>query len=106
MVLSSIKDFVIPTLQTIESLGSRASPDEVENEFYKRFAMNLDPLKDWNKITPNHNKQLWRDYCGSRVVYHYLKPNGYITIERHGNKGSIWELTKLGRMELQNRRAT
>ena len=73
MVLSKIKDFVCPTLEVLEALGGEASLKETEDAFYTRFASFLDPAKDWNQITLNHGKELWRDYCGSRVaerLYH------------------------------------
>ena len=102
MVLRKIRDFVCPTLQVLDALGGEASIEEVEDNFYRSFGNLLDPAKDWNQITPNHGKELWRDYCGSRVAYHYLRPEGYVTVERHGNKGSIYKLTSKGRMKLQS----
>jgi len=102
MVLSKIRDFVCPTLQVLEALGGEASVEEVEDNFYKRFGSLLDPSKDWNQITRNHGKELWRDYCGSRVAYHYLRPEGYIIVERHGSKGSTYKLTSNGRIKLQS----
>ena len=102
MVLSKIRDFVCPTLQVLEALGGEASVEEVEDDFYKGFGSLLDPSKDWNQITRNHGKELWRDYCGTRVAYHYLRPEGYITVERHGSKGSTYKLTSKGRTKLQS----
>ena len=72
MILSSIEDFVLPVLKLLDGLGGQAWLSEVEDEFYKRYAGNLDPAKDWHKKTHNHNKELWRDYCGSRGAYHHL----------------------------------
>jgi hypothetical protein len=103
MVLSKMKDFVGPTLQVLEALGGEASLKEIEDAFYKRFASFLDPSKDWNRITPNHGKEMWRDYCGSRVAYQYLRPEGYIGLERHPGKGPTYKLTAKGRAKLQSR---
>ena len=100
MVLTSISDFVIPVLQVLNSLGGKAWLSDIEDEFYKRFHNSLDPTKDWQQITGNHGKTLWQDYCGSRVAFHYLKPCGYISIERHGKRGSVWEITRLGQERL------
>lgn len=102
MVLTSVEDFVIPVLQTLNSLGGKAWLGDIEDEFYKRFHHFLDPGKDWQQITRNHGKPMWQDYCGSRVAFHYLKPSGYITIERHGKKGSVWEITRIGREKLHS----
>lgn len=101
MVLSKIKDFICPTLRVLEALGGEASIGEIEDSFYKRFSSYLDPSKDWNQ-TRNHGKELWRDYCGSRVTYHHLLPEGYIAVERHGNEGSTYKLTSKGRTKLQS----
>jgi hypothetical protein len=94
-------DFVIPVLKTLDSLGGRAWLSDIEQEFYQRYHSFLDPAIDWHKMTGNHNKQLWQDCCGSRVTYWQLKPNGYVTIERHGNRGSIWSITQLGREKIK-----
>jgi len=102
MVLSKIKDFICPTLQVLEELGGEASLKGIEDNFYKRFGRSLDPSKDWNEIRGNHGKALWRDYCGSRVAHYYLLPEGYITVEPHGNKGSTYRLTRGGRTKLQS----
>ena len=102
MVLREVKDFVCQTLQVLEELGGEASVKGVENNFYKRFGSLLDPSKDWKQTTPNHGKELWRDYCGTRVAYHYLRPEGYIIVERHGSKGSTYKLTPKGRMKLKS----
>lgn len=93
-------DFVIPVLKTLDSLGGSAWLSDVEQEFYQRFHSYLDPAIDWHRTTGNHNKELWRDCCGSRVIYWQLKPNGYITIERHGNRGSVLSITQLGREKI------
>ena len=102
MVLKKIIDFVCPTLQVLEELGGEASVKALEDSFYQRFGSLLDPSKDWNQITRNHGKELWRDYCGTRVAYHYLRPQGYITAESHGRKGSTYRLTSKGRAKLQS----
>jgi len=102
MVLSKIEDFVCPTLQVLEALGGEALLEEIESNFHDRFGISLDPSKDWNRITRNHGKELWRDYCGSRVAYHYLRPEGYITVERDPGKGSTYKLTSKGRARLQS----
>jgi hypothetical protein len=74
MILRTIEDFVIPALQSLDALNGEAWLVEVEDEFLRCFAGYLDPDQDWQQVTPNHNKPLRRDYCGSRVSYHYLKP--------------------------------
>jgi hypothetical protein len=96
-MLTNVKDFVIPVLKVLDSLDGRATLQQIEDAFYKRFAEELDPSKKWLDKTRNHGKELWRDYCGARVAYHYLRPKAYITIERHGNKGSIYMLTTRGK---------
>lgn len=96
MYLINIKDFIIPSLHSLENLGGKAWLSDVEDEFYKCYARYLSSEKDWQTTTPNHNKPLWRDYCGSRVAYHHLLPNAYITVERHGRKGSMWIITQSG----------
>ena len=96
-MLTTIMDFVIPVLQVLDSLGGSAAIRDLEEGFYKRFSKDLDPSKNWLEITRNHGKELWRDYCGARVAYRYLRPDDYITIERHGNRGSIYILTSKGR---------
>ena len=95
-------DFIVPTLETLVSLGGKAWLSEIEQEFYRRYHSLLDPDIDWNKTTRNHHKQLWQDCCGSRVAYWQLKPKGYISIENHGSKGSIWEITQLGAQLVSN----
>lgn len=102
MMLTKTKDFVCPTLQVLEELGGEASVKEIEDRFYKRFSGSLDPSKDWNQVTSNHGKELWRDYCGSRVAYYYLRPEGYITVEQHGSKGSTYRLTSKGNVKLES----
>lgn len=102
MVLSKVKDFVCPVLQILEELGGEASLEDIEDHFYRRFSNSLDTAKRWNEVRANHRKELWRDYCGSRVAYHYLVPEGYITVERHGRKGSTYKLTDKGRARLQS----
>lgn len=101
MILHSTKDFVIPTLSVLESLGGEAKLNEIEAAFLKRYASNLDPKIDWYKVTLNHNKALWADRCGSRVVFNYLKPEGYIVIENQVGRGSVWKLTDKGRAKLK-----
>ena len=102
MILRRIKDFVCPALEVIEELGGEASLKEIEEGFYRRFSGSLDPSKDWNEITPNHRKELWRDYCGSRVAYQHLRPEGYVTLEQRPGKGSTYKLTAEGRAKLQS----
>lgn len=102
MVLRKIKDFVCPVLQALEALGGEASLEQIEDYFYDRFGNALDPAKKWNQVTANHGKELWRDYCGSRVAHYYLLPEGYITVERRGSKGSTYKLTDKGRARLQS----
>jgi hypothetical protein len=99
-VLTNIKDFVCPTLITLESLGGRAWLSDIKEQFHRKFANQLDSSKDWKEIMGNHGEKRWEDYCGSRVYWQCLKPNGYVNVERHGKKGSIWELTNLGRMKV------
>ena len=106
MVLRRIKDFICPTLQVIEALGGEASLKEIEDAFYERFGQSLDPSRDWNQITPNHRKELWRDYCGSRVAYHHLRPEGYVTLEQCAGKGQTYRLTPEGRAKLDSCRST
>ena len=106
MTLKSIRDFVCPTLQVIEELGGEASLKEIEEGFHRRFSASLDPSKDWNQVTPNHGKELWRDYCGSRVAYSYLRPEGYVTLERHLGRGPTYKLTTAGRAKLESYRST
>ena len=106
MILRKIKDFVCPTLLVLEELGGQASLKEIEEGFYRRFSGSLDPSKDWNQITPNHGKELWRDYCGSRVAYSYLRPEGYVTVEQRPGKGSTYKLTPEGRAKLESCRST
>lgn len=101
MILHAGKDFVIPTLTVLESLGGEANVNDIEEAFLKRYASDLDPAIDWYKITPNHNKPRWADYCGTRVAFHHLKPEGYIIVESHGSKGSIYKLTDKGRAKLK-----
>ena len=105
MSLRRIKDFVCPTLQALEQLGGEASLKEIEETFYRRFNAFLDPSKDWNQVTPNHGEELWRDYCGSRVAYSYLRPEGYVTLERHPGKGPTYRLTPEGRAKLESCRS-
>lgn len=93
-------DFVIPVLKTLDNLGGSAWLSDIEQEFYQRFHSFLDPAIDWHRKTGNHNKELWQDCCGSRVIHYQLKPNGYVTIERHGNRGSILSITQLGREKI------
>jgi hypothetical protein len=81
-MLTKAEDFVMPALQALDSLGGNAWISEVEDEFYKRFAGRLDPSIDWHKITPNHGNELWRDYCGTRVAFQCLRPEGYVVTER------------------------
>ena len=106
MILRRIKDFVCPALQVLEELGGEASLKEIEDGFYGRFSGSLDPSKDWNQITPNHRKELWRDYCGSRVAYQHLRPAGYVTLEQRPGKGSTYKLTPEGRARLESCRTT
>jgi len=106
MILRKIKDFVCPTLQVIDALGGEASLKEIEEAFYERFSQSLDPSRDWNQITPNHGKELWTDYCGSRVAYSYLRPEGYMTLERHPGRGATYRLTPEGRAKLGSCRST
>ena len=96
-MLTTIEDFVIPSLQVLDSLSGDAAITDIEDAFYKRFGGDLDPKKDWHRITPNRNKELWRDYCTTRVAHYYLRPNDHITTERHGNRGSHYILTLKGR---------
>lgn len=106
MILSSQKDFIIPVLTSLHKLGGTAYLSEIEDEFYKHFSKYLDPAKDWCRITRNHNKPLWKDYCGSRVAYRFLVPNNYILVERHGHKGSVWKLTEKGESKLERNHIT
>jgi hypothetical protein len=101
MLLHSVKDFIIPTLSVLDTLGGEAGLAEIEEGFHKRYAQALDPSIDWDSVTANHKKPLWADYCGSRVAYHFLKPEGYIVVESHGARGSSWKLTDKGRLRLK-----
>ncbi|APV43878.1 hypothetical protein Dform_00523 [Dehalogenimonas formicexedens] len=96
-VLTHVKDFIVPVLKILDLLGGVAELGEIENKFYEKFHANLDPSKEWLKITPNHHKELWRDYCGTRVAYRFLRPLGYITTIPGGIYGSIYQLTPKGR---------
>jgi hypothetical protein len=89
MMLRRVSDFIVPTLSVLDAMGGEANPNDFEDVFYKRYASVLDPAIDWNKTTPNHNKALWRDYCGGRVAFRYLKPEGYIVVESHGLEGRL-----------------
>lgn len=100
MVLSKIENFVCPVLQLLDALGGEAEIREIEDGFYKRFGKYLDPSKDWFEIKRNHGKELWRDYCGTRVAYYFLRPRGYITTRRCGRGGSIYKLTPEGKAVL------
>lgn len=40
----------------------------------------------------NHGKELWRNYCGTRVAYCHLRLEGYITTKHAGVKGSNYTL--------------
>ena len=102
-MLKKVRDFVIPSLAILQSLGGEANLREIEDAFYRRFAPVLDPSIDWTKITPNHNKPLWADYCGSRVVYRFLNPEGYIVIESHGSKGFHLEAHREGNCKTQSK---
>lgn len=95
-------DFVTPVLKTLDSLGGRAWLNDIEQEFHMQYHTFLDPKIDWYEVTGNHGKQRWRDYCGSRVLHWQLKPNGYVTVEKHGKKGSIWEMTQRGKAKLRS----
>jgi len=106
MILRRIKDFVCPTLEVLEELGGEASLKEIEETFYERFGQSLAPSEDWNRITPNHGKEMWRDYCGSRVLYQYLRPEGYVALERRPGKGPTYKLTTAGRVKLESCRST
>ena len=106
MILREMKDFICPTLQVIDALGGEASLKEIEDAFYERFSQSLDPSKDWNRITPNHGKEMWRDYCGSRVMYRHLRPEGLVTLERRPGRGSAYKLTSAGRAKLESCRST
>lgn len=100
MILTKPEDFVIPTLSILNDLGGSAFLSDVEDEFYSRYSKYLDPAIGWQRITVNHNKPLWKDYCGSRIAYRFLIPRSYIRVERHGGKGSLWVLTEKGRQAL------
>jgi len=100
MLLHSVKDFIIPTLTVLESLGGQATLKEIEERFHERYALALDPAMVWDKITPNHRKPLWADYCGSRVAFRFLKPEGLIVVETLPGKGSTWKLTDKGKEKL------
>jgi hypothetical protein len=98
---NNYKSFIIPSLTVVRDLSQDTGGawlSDIESEFIKRYKNQLDPsVKDWFEIKKNHGKTRWQDGCGSRVAYHHLIPNKYISFDSHGSKGSFWKITKEGR---------
>jgi len=100
VVIGEVEDFIVPVLDVIESLGGKAETGQIEESFYRKYGAALDPSKDWQEIKRNHRRQVWKDYCTTRVAYYFLRPDGLITTERGGMNGPVYTITPKGKTAL------